>query len=498
MRKLAAVIFSLFLGVSAQAADSSPEANKTLRIHRDTVQAAGATQTFEFKPRTAIQIKKPIPSRLKNLRPVIPKTEPAEPGGPDPSATLDLSDVIDDSALLADLGMVCGWDSHLILQDKDAGNVFYYIPRAFLLKRDADGYRLNVQYNTRVEAGQPSVMVTAELQAPHLPGDVHLLKSILRQAFGLKPADPLTVKALPGLGATADLQALATGLALPAERIHLNPPAHLKQVFRLTLSLTQDETEEVLAQIAHDGLVGTLNVAVAQTRIPVPIRIRYSQFSGSRLKGFDAWAKGRGIASLENITDFPVTLAAINAYRLKNGKLERISKKLKPVRIDPGTDRPLKLPPAEKLLGDNRMVTWMGLDLGENCTDCLETIDRRIRKGVALAPGSRIHMEAIPGLFDEFSVYKLIVHVQSPYFTAQASTVQKKEITLTADNNVSENLMVYVPSDKGADPLLYKYRLEAVTQTGQTRMAAQWEDARKLTQFFGSSQLEMLFNDANN
>jgi hypothetical protein len=41
---------------------------------------------------------------------------------------------------------------------------------------------------------------------------------------------------------------------------------------------------------------------------------------------------------------------------------------------------------------------------------------------------------------------------------------------------------------------LYKYRLEAVTQAGQTRMEPKWEEGRKLTQFFGSSQMEALFN----
>ena len=474
---------------------TSVKSSTTTTVNGTTVSTARMAQTMQFKPVTAVQIKKPMLLKLENIKPITATTTPAKPKGPDPAATLDLSDIIDDPALIEDLGQVCGWDSHLIIQDLAAAHVFYYIPREFLLKRDPDGYRLNVQYNAKEEEGKPSVMVTAELQAPHRSGDVKLLKSILRQALELKSNDPLEIKALPGLGSTADLAALATGLTIDPERIHLTPPAHLKQVFRLTLSLSQDETEEVLAQVARDGIVGNLNVKVKDALLPIPIRIQYETFSGPRLKGFDQWAGGKSVSSLENLTDFPVQIAAINAYRLKNGNLERLSKDLKPVDIEPGAAKSFKLPSAKKLLGDNLTVTWMGLSLDAGCTDCIKTIDSKVRKGVGLAPSSHLHLEAIPSIFDEFGLYKLIVHVQSPYFTAEGTKLQQQEVALTADENENEDLMVFVPSDKGEDPLLYKFKLEAVTETGEARVGSEWEDARKLTQYFGSSQMEMLFED---
>ena len=513
MRRLIILAIFLCLPLSLQAEDKPQTIRRTLTISPSTATAikqetssktnqastpamVRTIQPMQFKPVTTVRIN-PTMLKLKNIRPITPATTPAKPQGPDPSATLDLLDIIDDPALLEDLGTVCGWDSHLILQDLAAAHVFYYIPREFLLKRDPDGYRLSVQYNSRAEAGQPSVMVTAEMEAPHNMGDTNLLKSILRQGLNLKSTDPLVIKALPGLGATADLQALATGLTIAPERIHLTPPAHLKQIFRLTLSLTQDETEEVLAQIARDGIVGSLNVKVKEVDLPIPIRIQYDNFAGPRLKGFDQWAEGKTIAALENLTDFPVSIEAINAYRLNNGNLERLSKNLKPVDIDPGAKKSFKLPSAKKLLGDNLTVTWMGLTLDGNCADCIKSIDLKVRKGVGLAPSSALHIEAIPSIFEEFGLYKLIVHIQSPYFTAEANTVQQQEVALTADDNESDALMLFVPENKGADPLLYKYKLEAVTETGETRVSSEWEDAKKLTQYFGSSQMEMLFDDVS-
>ncbi|MBU4053965.1 MAG: hypothetical protein KKA41_06310, partial [Proteobacteria bacterium] len=344
MRTWIALFIFLGLMLPVPAEDNSSSGGKTTKNAKILLSPIKPMKTMEFKPVTAVQIRKPLAIKLERLRPILPSPTLPKPKGPDPSAILDLSDVIDDPSLLEDLAMVCGWDSHLILQDTAAPHVFYYIPREFLLKRDPDGYRFNVQYNTRAEPGQPSVMLTAELEAPHRSGDVNLLKSIMRQALGLKATDPLDIKALPGLGATADLQSLATGLALTADRIHLTVPAYLKQVFRMTLSLTQDETEEVLAQVSRDGLVGSLNVKVMDTVIPIPIRIQYQEFSGPRLKGFDEWSEGKSIASLENITDFPLNIDSINAYRLQEGNLERVSKKLKPMDMEPGKTKPLSLP----------------------------------------------------------------------------------------------------------------------------------------------------------
>jgi hypothetical protein len=464
-----------------------------MQLEKTTVSTAKTVQALEFKPVTAVKIKTPL--SVGRLKPIDPAEETVEPKGPNPGATLDLGDIIDDSALLEDLGEVCGWDSHLIFQDTAAAHVFYYIPRVFLLKHDRDGYRLNVQYNTRAEAGQPSVMVTAEMAAPHRTGDVQLLKAILRQALELKAGDPLTIKSLPGLGATADLQALSTGLMLQPDRIHLTPPAHLKQVFRMTLALTQDEAEEVLAQIARDGIVGALNIKVGETAVPIPIRIQYEQFAGLPLEGFDKWAEGDTVSSIKNISYFPVSIDAINGYRLSAGKLERLSKKLKSISIDPGKSKSLKLPAAKTLLGENLAVTWMATAMDGGCESCLKNIDMTVRKGVGTSPGENIHLEAIPSLFDEFGIYKLIVHVESPYLTVEGDKVRQEAVTLTVDENENENLTIYIPTDRGANPLLYKYRLEVITESGETWMASGWEKSTKLTQFFGSSQVEALLDE---
>ncbi len=134
----------------------------------------------------------------------------------------------------------------------------------------------------------------------------------------------------------------------------------------------------------------------------------------------------------------------------------------------------------------------MGLSLDTNCTDCIRQIDLSVRKGIGVAPGSKVHLEAIPSIFEEFGIYKLIVHIQSPYFSAGGKIVQEQEVILTADANINTDKMIICPVDRGENPLLYKYRLEAVMDTGESSISPVWEESRKLTQFFGTSQLEKL------
>ncbi len=189
-------------------------------------------------------------SRLRSLT----KPDSTEPAGPNPHAAIDPGDVIEDPGLLSDLESACGRDSHLIFQDEAAGHVFYCLPREIFLLHDETGYRLNVQYNHMAEPGQPSVMLTAEMAAPHRDGDVGLFRAILREAFGLSPSNPLALLSMKGIGAAVSFDASVTGPSLSPERIHVYPPASLRHSFRLMLAPTQDELEEFLAQTSREGI----------------------------------------------------------------------------------------------------------------------------------------------------------------------------------------------------------------------------------------------------
>ena len=454
-----------------------------------TLQMAKPQQLKSFKPVTTVMIKQAPKLNLK-LRPIKPET-PVKPEGPNPTAAIDLADIIEDEALLTDLSVACGWDPHLIFQDKAAGNVFYYLPREFrLIHRQDTGYGLNVQYNHLKEEGAPSVMLTAELAAPHHPGDIALLKNILKKALGLKAGDKLILKSISGIGATADVQTMAAGLALDPERITLTLPSHLKKSFRLVLLLDQDETEEVLAQMTREGLTGNLLVMVADAQVPVPIHIQYLNFTGEALDGFTQWSEGRPTGFIKNTTAFPMELTDINGYTISGGNLKRISKKLKPVTLKPGQQKAFKLPPVSKLFGSQVMVSWMGSSMDARCTDCITKIDREVRKGVGAAAASQIKLEAIPAVFEDFDLYKIIIQVQSPYFSAEPGAVAIREAELTEGKNINQTIGIFPPQKKSGQPLLFRYRLKLITNDGTSVAQDVWQDAKSLSAFFGARQIE--------
>jgi hypothetical protein len=494
MRFIFYLLAGVFLWQTSFAAEPVLRLQKTVDPVKTKVLARPAPAPVlktDFKPLTTVRIN-PERVKIKNIRPLTPGTA-VKPAGPDPAASLDLSDIIEEPALIADLGDACGFDPHLIFQDRKATNVFYYLPRSIMLTHDPDGYGLSVQYNHQAEPGQPSVMLTAVLAAPFRAGDTVLLKAILRQALGLTPSDRLELKALSGIGAAASMDSLTAGLALPPERIHLLPPTHLRQSFRLTLSLTQDEAEEVLAQIGREGIAGSLNVPVGEAVAPVPILIRYARFSGDPVKGFEPWAAGRPVEQIVNITEFPLRLHSINAYRMRGHRLERIAKNLKQSdAIAPGGAKPFNLPSVTQVLGEDLLVTWLETDLETDCDPCLQTVDSEVRKGVALAPRETLKIEAIPMVFSEFGLYKIIVTVQSPYFTSEGDKLAEREVELSAAANTSSDLLLYVPAGKGSDPLLYRYKLILVSETGESFQDAQWRDGQSLSQYIGSAQVEPL------
>ena len=475
----------------AQAAGDFGSIKTDFKVRQNTT--ALSVGKAQLKPVTTARIKKTNLLNLQRLKPVIvPK--PAKPEGPDPQAAIDLNDVIDDPALLSDLSEVCGWDGHLIFQDKAAGHVFYYLPREFLVRYTEDGYQLSVQYNHRAEPGTPSIMLTAELASPHREGDVSLLKAILKEALQLKPTDKIDLKSIKGLGAQVDMDAVSAGLSLASERINITAPAHLKQPFRLTLLLTQDEVEEVLAQIGREGLSGYLKAKVGEEFVPIPIRIKYTNFAGDRVDGFEQWAKKQSSGNLVNLTMFPLSIESINGYRLKNGKLERISKRLKTkTAIRPQKSKSLKLPPVDRVLGQNLIVSWLDASIDASCTDCIKAIDQAVRKGVALAAGTEIKFEAIPAIFPEFEIYKLMILVRSPYFTVGGKKVLDRGIELTEEENQA-NISLYLPDGLGKDPLLFKYKFQVITQSGESFTGDEWQNSRQTNNFFGVSQIEGLFD----
>ena len=195
-----------------------------------------------------------------------------------------------------------------------------------------------------------------------------------------------------------------------------------------------------------------------------------------------------------NESAFPVTIDSINAYYRQNSELKRVSKALKAGSpLKPGKSRKFELPAATKLFGVKPMIVWFGTQVDAACASCIAEVDTSVREGIAVSPLETLRFEAIPAVFDEFDVYKLLLKIKTPYLSAGGEKISQKEVALTADANVDDTVRIYMPQNaKRPDPLLYKYQIGVVKNDGSEVTGAQWYDGRSLNLFIGSSQVSQV------
>ncbi len=441
---------------------------------------------------------------MVRLKPITPSNK--KPEGPDPDKFISLRNIIDEGLLLKDIEKIAGWDGDMLFQDKAVGNLFYYVPKTFLLKHSPSGYAFGVQYNKQAEAGKPSVTLSMELSAQGKRGDIALLKQILHEALDLKVSEKIKLQSLSGSDIQVDFNSLSTGLAISQDRIHVTPPKNLHDSLHITFSLTQDETESVFSLIAHEGMVGTLSLPIAsvtdenskgtKSNISIPFKIKYSEFNGAAIGGFEEWwVDKQQIKKLTNNSAYPISVKGINGYVVQGNKLKRVTKSFKKgVSFKPGASKKIKLPAVQKALGNNVLVAWLDTDIDTDCSKCVKNIKAQIDRGVSDNPTTDISFEAIPSVFEDMEIYKVILRVKSPYYSVDRNKVEERTIQLTEEDNVA-NLSIYYPEKKGKSPLLFRYQIKVVFSSGEQVSSDTWVDSRDLTKIIGSSQLESLLGE---
>lgn len=464
-------------------------------VQRST-KAAGSSSKKQFHFAAPLKLKM---VDMKRLNPIT--SEKKEPKGADPQRYISLRDLLEakDTLLLEDIDKIASWNSNLIFQDKEATHVFYYVPKEFRLILNENGYSLGVQYNSAQNSDEPTIVFTADLSAANnsvanSSGDIVLLKGILRNALGIKEGDTLEVKSIAGTGATLDFSAVTAGLAIPAERISAVVPAHMSDDLRIVVSLKPDEAEAFLTQVAHEGLSGTVKIPLGETTVDIGFNVQFAGFSGEVTREFQKWwLQGENIKTLTNISPFPLTVKAINAYVIEKGNLKRVSKKIgNDVVIEPGEAKKFSITAATKVIGSEIVTAWLDADLQTDCDKCIAKIREQVNRGISAAPTTTITFEAIPQIFEDYELYKLVVQVKSPYFFADSKKVTAKEIELS-EENAQTSLNIFFPEGKGDNPLLFKYRIKLIKADGQTLASGEWQKSTEKSLMIGSYQLKQLF-----
>ncbi len=448
--------------------------------------ASAANTLLQLKPvqlnPSIIRIRKNLPN-LK-LPPKKPSHTKVKPGGPDPASAFDLVDMVEDENIISALDQVSGWNPHLLFQDLTIPTLFYYIPRELRLVYDASGYHFRVQYNSLQAQENGSVLVSMDLKAPYHSGDVKVLEKILRQCW-----DPASeVKALPAFGAEADLENLTAGFGFSGDQIHLTTPSTLRQACSMVISMTPDQAEALIAQMSGPGVSGTLNVPVGERPVSIPVILAFDRFSGEILGGLRQWQQGQKVNRIVNLAMFPVRLTAVNAFVMQGGRLIFQSKALKKsVKIAPKGAKPFRLPSAKRIFGNGMLMAWIDTEIISQCKSCRKEIEKRVRSGIGTTPMETVTFEAIPDIFDRYSIYKLIVEVRSRYFSANGEEPETREIEITGENDAPSEVRLYIPEGAGHAP--FSYRLRVISADGREHTQETWQPGTNTHIYIGSFQL---------
>lgn len=486
---------ALLLGLSTSLFAADAEAMQAAIQQKHLRLAAKPIEPLNIKSRP-ITIKPILKTKLHIVLPPKRGVE-KKPAGPDPSRMLSLTDVIDDSEQIRYLDSVVGWDSQRIIQDAEAPNHFYYMPSELRLLLTSHGYEVNFQYNATTSDDKSSVLMTARMAPPERYGDTALLKAILEEVMQSALATkelPLTAKphihAIGAMNAELDFTTIEGGLKISKERIGIQMPATLWDPMTITMRLTPDEAEAILALLSGAGISGDLRVEVSGKELNIPFVMRYTRFTGEPLPEIEAWARGESVKSVTNITPFPISLESLNAYVKTPTGPEPIVKKLKKSSpLKPGESRKLHLPSARKVFKNDPLIVWFGMTIHTDCEPCLKAIDEEVRSGIALNPLETLVFEAIPNIFEKFHIYKIRLKVKTPYFTQKANKISTKEIELTSDKNSDNSLRIYVPQHTGNnEPLLFKYKIILIHEDGSVEEGS-WHKGRETALYIGAKQL---------
>ena len=457
----------LCLGVTLSYADTNQPSAKL------AVKDLRVINAVNFKPARAQLL------YLKTTPPATDKQEDGEPTGPNneisPMYLADRFEALSPRHIRADFEHHIPFSDELI-RDHTSLNTYYFYPAGYLLNYDrTDGFEISFLHRTLSdELADQTVMMSFTLVPRQLDGAIPLLQSLAD--YAIKPANdkPVNLQRLPISDVTINLAGLSS--IIPAENIHIiNQPQRVGDTIRVQASMTQSQKEDVVASIRSGGLAGDIVFKTNNNsfQLVVPFIISFTDFAGDWLTDVTTVAANDVI---ENLSPYPVLMSGIVVYvkAVSENKLKRhVVPLAKPVVIDAGgrgkTDTGFK----ELVASLGEVVSaWPDFER-VTCDACLNAVERKILVSPAQASRVSLPIEAIPNVFDQFSLYKILVEVKSTHFAASNDVVEVRNFTLRADDTLS-SATLYADRDS-ASGATFEYRVKPYHNEGLELGTSEWQ-----------------------
>ncbi len=461
-------------------------AAKTATIDTNIIANRAFTKTMSLSNATVIPKYRFNDTKAMVLIP--PTAQPAEeeaedgpPTGPSGqiSATL-LADVFDAASpkhIRDDFDNRIPFSDQLF-RDHTSLNTYYFYPSGYLIKRDAtDGFDINFLHRTRSD-GSPEelIVLTFTLVPRDLDGGMNLVRKLA--ALGIEPPanrKSIELTRLPISKVKVSMAGLSS--LIPEENVKvINNPNVIGDPIRVQATMNQSQKEDLVASIRSGGLSGdiTFDTNNGSFRIEIPYVVSFTDYSGDWLTDITQLSNDE---SLRNVSPFPLVFTGVVAYvqSSTNQQIKRYEIPVgKPVLMEPGA-----LASADRTFQQltssygTLIAAWPNYERIK-CDECLNAIEQKILVSPAQARKTELPIEAIPTLFDQFSIFKILVEIRSTLFSPNNQYQESKVFTLRQSESQA-SATLYVNRDENTGSGNFEYRVKAILNNGEDSVFSNWK-----------------------
>jgi hypothetical protein len=373
-----------------------------------------------------------------------------------------------------DLRQAAGWD-YMVYPDGKDQHKFYFLPREYRLAlEDGAGKGLALSFNYLHEGSDGAdVLMTARLRAPQVPGDLRLLKALAGKTL-IGRAGRIELVPFPVDEAQVEIADVLTDFGVSATNVRAEAPDDVLDPIRLTMRMSEEAQQNLLSQLrTRHGLAGHVRLKAGDVVANVPLTLSLAEFAGTAVKA----AQVAGATSLENRSGFPVTVKGWVGYAESASGLRRVSLPLpRPLALEPrARGDAVSAPPGAD--GPRLVHAWLDYDLDTGCGPCLDAIESGATTQAGLTRRADLVVEALPSVFSELSLEKLLLEVESAYFNPAASP-EVRAFTLYPDEHRA-TARLFVDANRGADAEKARYRFRSFAAGGAGEFSP-WQSTSSL------------------
>jgi hypothetical protein len=362
-----------------------------------------------------------------------------------------------------------------LIRDHTSLNTYYFYPAGYLLKRNTtDGYDINFLHRTREgESSDELIILTFTLEPRHLDGAIPLLETLADYAVEPLNSKDVDLNRLAISDVNVNLGGLSTLIPEDSIRV-INSPRRVGDPIRVQASMNQAQKEDIVATIRSGGLSGDIIFHTNNDafQLIVPYYVNFTDYSGEWLTDVSELSTAD---SVRNVSPFPLLVQGVAAY-VKPRSGRQIKRYFAPL-AEPVVMPPGAVASSDKAYGElfssygDSIATWVVWER-VTCEDCLNAIERDILVSPAMASRAELSIEAIPNVFDQYSLFKILLEVRSNYFSASGDLSETKSFTLRPD---ATHITVPLFVDRDAAGSIFEYRIKPFHSSGSETAISEWQ-----------------------